>query len=135
MIQLQTVASILQYESVFSYVHLGEHSPLKCQTTSELNPTALKRSNNKFKEFTEILIKIANESIPKTSGKLNPKHKPWFNEDCKLAIANRKQAVRDFSCSPSDSGLAAIKITRAKARRTIRQSKRQLEIVHLQAEV
>jgi hypothetical protein len=38
--------------------------------SSELNATALKRSNNKFKEFTETLIKVANESIPKTSGKL-----------------------------------------------------------------
>jgi hypothetical protein len=84
----------------------------------------MNRSNNKFKEFTEILIKIANELIPKTSGKLNPKHKPWFNEDCKVAIANRKQAVKDFTCNPFESKLTAIKITRAKARRTIRQSKR-----------
>ena len=63
-------------------------------------------------------------SIPRTS--INPKHpnKPWFNDDCKKAIAERKSVLRQFNLRPTHENLSKFKIARAKARRTIKQSKR-----------
>ena len=52
------------------------------------------------------------------------KNKPWFNDDCKNAIAERKSILRQFNLRPTQENLSKFKIARAKARRTIKQSKR-----------
>ena len=56
----------------------------------------------------------------------NPKHpnKPWFDDDCIKAIAERKSVFRQFNLRPTQENLSKFKIARAKARRTIKQSKR-----------
>jgi hypothetical protein len=92
--------------------------------SNNLNPIALKNSSNTFEEFTGKLIEIANKSIPKTCGKLKSKQKPWFNEDCKAAISDRKSALKMFLSCPSQSNLENMRIMRAKARRTIKRAKR-----------
>ena len=78
-----------------------------------------------FSEFTKTLVDIAGKTIPKT--KANPKHpsKPWFNDNCKTAIAERKQALKNFDRQPTARNLDAFRICRAKARRTIRQEKKE----------
>ena len=54
--------------------------------------------------FSNTLISIAEESIPKTSS--NKKHnKSWFNDDCKTAIRSRKAALRKFNLQPSAENL------------------------------
>ena len=74
--------------------------------------------------FTSLLYSAAEKSIPRTS--TNPKHpnKPWFNDDCKKAIAERKSVLRQFNLRSTHENLVKFKIVRAKARRTIKQSKR-----------
>jgi hypothetical protein len=66
-------------------------------------------------KINETVISIADETIPKTS--TNPKHpgKPWFNDECKDAIKNRKKAERRpilFQCSssfrPEDAKIAEV---------------------------
>ena len=73
--------------------------------------------------FTSLLYSAAERSIPRTS--TNPKHpnKPWFN-DCKTAITERKSVLRQFNLRLTRKNLSKFKIARAKARRTIKQSKR-----------
>ena len=61
--------------------------------------------------------------MPKTS--TNPKKsKPWHNDACKDAIKQRKQALSKFFKCPTKENLNDVKIFRAKARRTIKASKR-----------
>ena len=72
--------------------------------------------------FTSSLLDISNKSIPKTS--TNPKKsKPWYNDECKDAIKQRKQALSKFCRYPTKENLNKVKNFRAKARRTIKASK------------
>ena len=68
-------------------------------------------------------MNISNKCIPKTSTN-SKKSKPWFNDDCKEAIKQRKQALSKFCKNPTKEKLNDIKVFRAKARRTVRASKR-----------
>ena len=83
--------------------------------------------NQLLKVLTRIVFSLlysaAEKSIPRTW--TNPKHpnKPWFNDDCKKAIAERKSVLRQFNMRPTQENLSNFKIARAKARRTIKQSK------------
>ena len=74
----------------------------------------------KIEEFTKTLLTIAENHIPKTSPKPR-KNKPWFNEECKLAIKMKNKALRKFLSQPTDENLKNFKITRAKTRRIIRE--------------
>ena len=84
----------------------------------------LKIVKNPAELFTSLLYSAAEKWIPRTS--TNPKHpnKPWFNDDCKKAIAERKSVLRQFNLRPTQDNLSKFKIARTKARRTIKQSKR-----------
>ena len=74
-------------------------------------------------DFTSSLTDISNTCIPKTS--TNPKKSnPWYNDDCKNAIRQRKHALAKFCKFPTKENLNKVKIQRAKARRTIKSSKR-----------
>jgi hypothetical protein len=52
---------------------------------------------NIFVPYSKPYSSVYGNSIPKTS--TNPKHpgKPWFNDECKDAIKNRKKVVRKTS--------------------------------------
>lgn len=91
---------------------------------SDLNQNVLVESDNPFESFTSTLLEIASKTIPKTCGKIKTTQKPWFNEECKAAIKNRKSALKQFLAKPTWSNLEQIKILRAKTRKTIRTSKR-----------
>ncbi len=67
---------------------------------------------------------MSEKTIPKTSA--NPKrfNKPWFDEDCKEAIKARKKSLRKINSRATPENLNQHKILRAKARRTIKASKR-----------
>ena len=69
------------------------------------------------------LIDISDKCIPKTS--INPKKSnPWYNDDCKEAIKQRKHALSKFYKYPTKENLKDVKVNRAKARRTIKAAKR-----------
>ena len=80
--------------------------------------------NDKSSTYLHPVYSAAENSIPRTS--TDPKHpnKPWFNNDCKKAIGERKSVLRQFNLRPTQENLSKFKIARAKARRTIKQSKR-----------
>ena len=55
-------------------------------------PENFKESSDPISAFTTSLIEISKECIPQTS--TNPtKSNPWYNDDCKEAIKQRKQAL------------------------------------------
>jgi hypothetical protein len=60
--------------------------------------------------FANILVQIANDSIPKTKRTVHQKNKPWFNKDCKAAINERVAAVQTFKRNPSANNLDCYKM-------------------------
>ena len=81
------------------------------------NSTVLK------KHFTETLVAIANEAIPKTSPSNRP-NIPRSNSEYKIAIRQRNAALRKFKKAPFTSNLNSFKLFRAKARKTIKEAKK-----------
>ena len=77
-----------------------------------------------MEEFTSKLLAVANKTIPKTSKVPRIVRKPWFSDDCKRAIAERKEALKQLKRSPNSTTLANLRVFRAKACRTIRINKR-----------
>ena len=67
--------------------------------TGKLIPENFKESSDPISDFTSSLIEISKECIPQTS--TNPiNSNPWYNDDCKEAIKQRKQALSKFKKSP-----------------------------------
>ena len=73
--------------------------------------------------FTSALHDISEQCIPKSSTR-SKRRNPWFNDECKTAINKRKSALRKFNKNPSRENHMHSKLTRAKARRTIKDAKR-----------
>ena len=48
-------------------------------------------------QFTDLLIKAANKAIPKTRLSKKLPKVPWFNDNCKTAIKERKKAPVDWA--------------------------------------
>ena len=91
--------------------------------TGKLVPENFKESSDPIADFTSSLIEISKECIPQTA--TNPtQSNPWYNDDCKEAVKQRKQTLSKFKRSPNTNNFNDIKVFRAKARRTIKISKR-----------
>ncbi len=92
--------------------------------TTRLNRNTILNDKNPIRQFTSILIEIAEESIPKSSPNCKKIQKPWFTKECKEAIRQRREALKQFNNRPTPENLAKYHIIRAKARRTFKESKR-----------
>ena len=92
--------------------------------TTRLLEDTLRKADDPIESIASILINIAEETVPKTSTKSKKAKKPWFTEDCKTAIKQRKGALRQFNNRPTHDNLNNYRIFRAKARRTIKESKK-----------
>ena len=88
--------------------------------TGKLVPENFKESSDPIADFTYSLFEILlKECIPHTSTN-QTKSNPWYNDDCKEAIKQHKQALSKFKISPNTNNFNNIKVFRAKARRTIK---------------
>lgn len=82
------------------------------------------------RELTEIINEAAAASMPKTSGKRNPRSVPWWSSEVHQAIKARRKALRALRRSQfNDPGypalLTAFKAARAVATRKIKLAKRE----------
>lgn len=93
-------------------------------SSTELVCDDIMLNSNPIESFTEVLLSIAERTIPKTSKEPRIIRKPWFNDECKTAISERKNALRKFKLNPSPNTLSNLRVFRAKARRCIRLNKR-----------
>ena len=84
----------------------------------------MRKADDPIESFASILVHIAEETVPKTSLKSKKAKKPWFTDDCKIAIKQRKGALRRFNNRPTHDNLSNYRIFRAKARRTIKESEK-----------
>ena len=88
-----------------------------------LTPEANKNNEENILYFTNTLLNIAEEHMPKssTSTKFN---RPWFNKECKKAVRLWKATLKKFRINPTRENLNTYKNSRAKARKIIKDSKR-----------
>ena len=123
-IQVSEVGPSVQQRPQRWKLHKANWEQFRVQCEQTIHPSAFKNCENPAELFTSLLYLAAENSIPRTS--TDPKHpnKPWFNNDCKKAIGERKSVLRQFNLRPTQENLLKFKIARAKARRTIKQSKR-----------
>ena len=75
--------------------------------------------------FTETLISIAGDTIPKNKSKIKRKDTIWFNYECKEATRNRSKALKKVKSNPTSANIENYRIIRAKARCTIKTTKRE----------
>ena len=117
-IQVSEVGPSVQQRPQRWKLHKTKWEQFKVQCEQSIHPNAFEDCENPVELFTFLLYSAAEKSIPRTS--TNPKHpnKPWFNGDCKNAIAERKPVLRQFNVRPTRENLSKFK-----ARRTIKQSK------------
>ena len=104
-------------------LHKADWEKFKKSCLTKLNPASSTNQEDHITHFTNTLITIAEECIPKypTTTKNN---KPWYNRECKEAIRTRRTALRKFNKNPTTVNLTNYKNYRAKARRKIKEAKR-----------
>lgn len=106
----------------------SDHFPTICEL-SNFNPVVITNNNHKrnfkranwnlfhelalvepefqkevitYNTFYETLNNIADKTIPFKNQKVNPKYNnPWWDEDCRKTILNRKNNLKKFSISPN----------------------------------
>ena len=100
----------------------ADWNTFKALSALHLNKNSFE-SENPIPDFSNILLQIAEKTIPKSSTSSKPR-KPWFDEECKQAIKSRKKAEKSFRRTLTQSNLSSFRIYRAKARRTIKRKKR-----------
>ena len=120
-IQVSEVGPSVQQRPQRWKLHKANWEQFRIHCEQTIHPSAFEDCENPAELFTSLLYSAAEKSVPRTS--TNPKHpnKPWYNDDCKKAIEERKSILRQFNLRPTQENF---KIARAKARRTIKQSKR-----------
>jgi hypothetical protein len=64
--------------------------------TTRLNRNTVLNDNDPIRQFTSVLIEIAEESIPKSSTNYQRTPKPWFTKECKEAIRQRREALKNL---------------------------------------
>lgn len=74
--------------------------------------------------FTELIIKAAKKSIPRTSDISRRAPVPWWSESIATAIRDRKKALRNFNRNPTTDNLILFQKSRAKAKYLIRTGRR-----------
>ena len=62
--------------------------------------------------------------FPEPFGRGIKTRNPWLNDECRTAINKRKSALRKFNKNPSRENHMHSKLAQAKARRTIKDTKR-----------
>ena len=145
-IDLSICSPSLQLEfthTVLEDSHGSDHLPILLKQITQNNTKTTKWNFNKanwikFKDlctknlqnvetmetFTEVLYQICEETIPRSTTIPNKPRKPWFTEECKKAIKDREKALKALRRNPDYNNLEFFRLCRAKARRTIKKSKR-----------
>lgn len=74
--------------------------------------------------FTALIRWSAEHSIPQTSGTVHRRPVPWWSEECRQAVVERRRAFGRYKRHKTDFYRAAYKQARARARRTLKEARR-----------
>ena len=76
-------------------------------------------------EFSHSLINASINTFKKTKEKVTPKfNKPWWTPECAKVVAQRRRAKKRYERNPSTPNKIELRRYEAKAKRTIKQTKR-----------
>ncbi|KAG1658846.1 hypothetical protein GQR58_022767 [Nymphon striatum] len=75
-------------------LHKADWTVFKQLCAEQLNISSFAEISDQYSEFINILLEVAEISIPKTSQYPKRFNKPWFNKDCKDAVRERKRLLR-----------------------------------------
>ena len=105
-IQVSEIGPSVQQRPQRWKLHKANWEQFKSHCEQSIHPDAFEDCENPAKLFTSLLYSAAAKSIPPTS--TTPKHpnKPWFNDDCKKAVAERKSVLRLFNRRPTQENLS-----------------------------
>ena len=113
-IQVSEVGLSVQQRPQRWKVHKANWKQCRVQCEQSIHSNAIEDCENPAELFTSSLFSAAEKSVPRTS--TSPKHpnKPWFSDDCKQAIEERKSVLRQFNLRPTQENISKFKIARAK---------------------
>jgi len=80
--------------------------------------------DDKVSNIQNSILDAAMKSIPKTSTDSVKHRVPWWTPDCRRVLCERNRAYRLFKNNINNENFCNYKLARARARRTIRQAKR-----------
>ena len=121
---LSTSASVPQPSTPRWNMHKADWGTFRLLCQAELRYDPHDITTNSLENFSATLLSIATETIPKTLNQQHRQSVPWFNDSCKSAVADRKCSLQAFTKNPTNRNLTHLRVFRAKARRTVRQNKR-----------
>ena len=105
-------------------LHRADWETFQALCLERITPTKFLDEKDPIEAFSSTLIRIAEESIPRSSGKPKRPYFPWFNQDCRDSIRKRRKAFNTFRKSPTQENHIKYKQAYAVSRRTIRQAKK-----------
>lgn len=94
------------------------------QSLLDICPTPGDNVTSLIGSVNSTIIAAASDTIPRTSSAPHKNPVPWWTEQCRLAVARKKRALRRFQRSPTTPNLISFKQARAAARRTVREAQR-----------
>lgn len=77
-----------------------------------------------YDAFSEALLKVAEKAIPRTSGKIHRRVVSWWTDDIKLAIKQRKTALRRLKRNNNSLNRKLLAQATVKARKLIREGQK-----------
>ena len=75
-------------------------------------------------QLCNTMLRAATKSIPKTSSLPKRIPVPWWSEECRLALREKRRRFRRFRRNPTTENLIHFRKARAHARRTVNKAKR-----------
>jgi len=121
---LNIIAPVSNKKSTKWQLHRADWVSYTTMCEAQLNSNNYDETLDPVEYLTSTITTIANKCIPKSTTNSLIKRKPWFNDQCKAAITERKRALQKFKTQPNHENLSFLRRCRAVARRVVKDSKR-----------
>jgi len=104
-------------------LHKADWVAFSHQAALELCTDTICSAEDPIQQFTDVVINIANNSIPKSKPNTKKHNTIWCNEDYKAAIKTRNKALKQVQKHPTQHNIENYRVIRALTRRVIKTSK------------
>ena len=107
-------------------LHKADWAAFSHQADLKLCTDTICSAEDPIQQFTDVVINMANNRIPKSKPNTKKHNTIWCNEDCKAALKTRNiKALKRVQKHPStQQNIENYRVIRAKTRRVIKMSKR-----------
>jgi len=116
------IASLCQTNSSWK-LSKADWNAFSNKANSLLSIESILDTDNPIGTFTNMLIDIANEIIPKSKLRVVKNNTVWYNDECKNVRKERKKALNLIKRQPTRSNLEHYRIIQAKTRRIMKSTK------------